>query len=181
VGTTGSGKTTFARDLAQALGVPHVELDALFWGPRWTPVAREVFRARADAATAGDAWIADGNYGGSGVRDIVWGRADTVVWLDYSLPVLLWRLLRRTVGRIRSGQEFWPDTGNRETVRVAFLSRDSILVWLFRTYWRRKRLMPVALARPEFAHLVVHRFRTPRDAARWLETERLRRFSRIES
>jgi adenylate kinase family enzyme len=89
VGTSGSGKTTLARRLAQRLGVPHVELDALHWEADWTPVQREVFRERVSRVLDGDAWTTDGNY--SAVRDIVWGRADTVVWLDYALGVVMER------------------------------------------------------------------------------------------
>ena len=79
-GTSCSGKTSLARDLAGRLGLPHVELDALFWGPDWTPVPRETFRARLAAALGADGWVADGGY--AAVRDITWARADTVVWLD---------------------------------------------------------------------------------------------------
>ena len=62
VGIGCAGKTTLARALAARLGVPHVELDALFWGPRWTPVRDEVFRSRVRDALAPDAWVADGGY-----------------------------------------------------------------------------------------------------------------------
>ncbi len=86
VGTSGSGKTTMAARLAEGLGLPHVELDAIHWGPGWTPLAVEEFRERTAEALAGEAWSTDGNY--SGVRDIVWSRADTLVWLDYALPVV---------------------------------------------------------------------------------------------
>ena len=99
VGSTGSGKTTFARALASILGVPRVELDELNWGPNWTPFDNATFRERVAAATSGDAWVVDGNYGGRGARDIIWPRADTVVWLDLPLHVTLARLWRRSVGR----------------------------------------------------------------------------------
>jgi adenylate kinase family enzyme len=39
VGVTRSGKTTLAITLSQRLGVPHIELDALYWQPNWTPPA----------------------------------------------------------------------------------------------------------------------------------------------
>jgi len=167
VGTTGSGKTTYARSLAARLGVSHLELDALLWGPRWTPAAPEVFRAHVDAATAAPAWVSDGNYT-SLVRDLVWARADTLVWLDFSLPLVVWRLLRRIVQRIRTGEELWPGTGNRETVRNAFFQRDPLLLYAIRTHRRRRRLFVEALGRPASAHLAVHRFGSPREAERWL-------------
>jgi adenylate kinase family enzyme len=97
VGSTGSGKTTFARALASILGVPRVELDELNWGPNWMPFDDATFRKRVAAATSGDAWVVDGNYGGRGARDIVWPRADTVVWLDLPLHITLARLWRRSV------------------------------------------------------------------------------------
>lgn len=146
VGTTGSGKTTLAQQLAERLGIPHVELDALYWGPNWTEPTREEFRARVAQAVAGDRWVADGNY--SKVRDLVWSRADTAVWLDYSLPVILWQLARRTLRRVATQEELW--SGNRERMRGAFFSRNSLFVWALQTYWRRRRDYPRLLAQPEY-------------------------------
>jgi adenylate kinase family enzyme len=177
VGSTGSGKTTFARALASILGVPRVELDELNWGPNWTPVDDATFRQRVAAATSGDAWIVDGNYGGRGARDIIWPRADTVVWLDPPLRVTLGRLWRRSVGRIRSREELW--SGNRETLRNTFLSRDSLFVWALKSYRRRKRIYRDLIARPENAHLEVHHFTRASDAERWLEAQRKLTASRI--
>jgi len=61
VGSTGSGKTTFGRELARRLGIPFVELDALAWGPNWTLVQEELFKERVGRAVEGDAWVIDGN------------------------------------------------------------------------------------------------------------------------
>jgi len=180
VGSTGSGKTTFARELARVRGVPFVELDALNWGPNWTMVDEAIFRARIDDATSGDDWVVDGNYGGRGARAIVWGRADTVVWLDFPLWLILVRLTRRNLSRIRSGEEIWPGTGNRETLRNSYFSRDSLYVWALKTYLRRKRQTPELLARPEFAHLELHRFTRAADAERWLEAQRRLAAPRIQ-
>ncbi len=165
VGTTGSGKTVLARRLARHLGLPHVELDALHWGPDWSQVAPETFRARVAEAIAGESWVIDGNY--SRVRDLVWSRADTVVWLDYSLPVILGRLFRRTLRRIFGREELW--SGNRERFREQFFSRKSLFLWALRTYRRRRREYPALFGRPEYAHLTVVRLTSPRQARRWLE------------
>lgn len=163
VGTSCSGKTTLARSLAVCLRLPCVELDALFWGPDWTPVTDPVFRARVADAVAGERWVVDGGY--SPVRDITWSRADTVVWLDYPMPLVLARWASRTVVRVRSREEFWPGTGNRESVGNA-LRRDGLLWWILRTHRRRRRTMAAALsARPDITAV---RLRSPADAERFL-------------
>lgn len=164
IGTTGSGKTTMGNAIAQRLALPHVELDALNWGPSWTEVPRDIFRDRVAQAVSGGAWVVDGNY--SKARNLVWSRATTIVWLDFSLPVILWRLLRRTIARTLTQEELW--SGNRERIRTAFLSRDSLFIWALQTYRRRRRSYPILLSQPEHAHLTVVRLRSPRAAAAWL-------------
>ena len=162
----GAGKTTFARELAQRIGALHVELDALFWGAGWRPVDLELYRRRVGDAAACERWVIDGNY--RSVRDLVWPRADTLVWLDYPLWLAFPRLLSRTLTRWRSGDELWPGTGNRESFRLLFLSRDSILIWALRTYPGRRKRFATDLAKPEHAHLRVARLRTPGEAGAWL-------------
>jgi adenylate kinase family enzyme len=163
IGTTGSGKTTIARHLAQRLSVPHVELDALFWDPEWRAAPVGVFRERVDRALVGTAWVADGNY--SKVRDLVWGRADTLVWLDYSFAVIMSQLLSRTARRIVDGRELW--NGNRETLRNA-VSSDSILIWALKTYRKNRRSYADPFQRPEYGHLSLIHLTSRRAASSWL-------------
>lgn len=166
VGVTGSGKSTLAAALARRLGAPFIELDALQWGPGWTPSPPDEFRQRVAEATAGEAWVADGNYGEA--RSILWGRADTLVWLDYPLITALARLATRTVRRVWSRQELW--NGNYETFYGAFVAPDNLFLYAFASHRRHRREYPPLLAQPEFAHLRVIRLRRPREAERWLAT-----------
>jgi adenylate kinase family enzyme len=168
VGTTGSGKTTVAEEIARRLGLARVELDALNWGPNWTSAAEEVLRQRAAERISGDAWVVDGNY--HVVRDIVWGRAATLVWLDLPFLVVLGRLFWRTLHRVMTREELWGS--NRETWRAQFLSRDSLFLWLVKTHWRRRRQYSELLTRPEYAQLHVVRLRSPRAVRAWLDSLR---------
>ena len=163
IGTSSSGKTTLAIGLAERLGVPYIELDALHWEPNWTEAPNAVMRERVRSAIDGEAWVVDGTY--SAVRDLVWGRADTVVWLDLPLPTILARYARRTVRRLATRQELW--SGNRE--RLGFLlGRDSLLQWILGTYRRRRREYPALLAaRPQITAI---RLRSAREARNWLAT-----------
>ncbi|MGI8589260.1 MAG: AAA family ATPase [Chloroflexia bacterium] len=164
VGSSGSGKTTLARLLSRQLDLPHVELDALHWEPGWVEASLPAFRERVAASLSNDAWVVDGNY--SRVRDISWPRADTIVWLDYSLPVILARLARRTFRRVFTQEELW--NGNRESLRGAFIGRDSLFMWALTTYRRRRREYPQLLASPAYTHLHLVRLRSPRETARLL-------------
>jgi adenylate kinase family enzyme len=165
IGVSGSGKTTFAVALAARLGRPYVDMDKLHWQPNWVMVELEEFRARVAAAAAGEAWVTDGNYGKA--RDCLWPRAEAIVWLDYHWTVIAPRLLVRELRLILTGQEI--HNGNRVTLRSQLLSRDSLFLFAFHQYRRHRAQMEAALARPEHAHLRLFRFRSPREARRWLD------------
>ena len=160
VGGSGSGKSTLARRLADRNDVAYVELDALHWGPNWTPCPDDEFRARVEDAISGDAWVVDGNYGGK-IGDLVLERADLVIWLDLPLRVTLPRLWTRTRRRRRDGTVLWG--GNREDWREALFSRESLFVWALRTHSGRRRRYEQRLSRYEMVRL-----RTPEEVEAWL-------------
>jgi hypothetical protein len=118
------------------------------------------------AATRAPGWVVAGNY--HQVRDLIWPRAEALLWLDYSLPVVFWRLTYRTFKRAVTREELW--NGNRESLWTHFKlwSQDSLFHWLLKTYWRRKREYPQLFAEPGNSHLTVIRFTSPREAADWL-------------
>ena len=166
VGSTGSGKSTLGQQLAATCGVPHVELDALYWQADWQGAPLELFAARVSDALAGDGWVVDGNY--SSVRGLVHARAELVIWLDYPLAVNYWRLFKRSLRRWWTAENLW-GSGNRESFRKQFASRDSLFVYLTKTRAHRQReygqLFRDSTARP-FAMV---RLRSPRATSRWLD------------
>jgi len=164
VGVAGAGKTTLAWHLAQCLDLPHIEMDALFWDANWTQAPPHIFRERVTQALDGECWVTDGNY--SKVRDLTWGRADTIVWLDYSLQTILTRLIWRTIRRSFTHEELW--NGNRESLVRSLLTHDSILAWALKTYPEKRKRYLAALDDPTWAHLDIIRLRTPRATQMWL-------------
>jgi adenylate kinase family enzyme len=166
-GTTGSGKTTLARGLSQTLALPFVELDAINWQAGWRDLVThdpEEFQRRVDQATAGPAWVVDGNYGL--VRQMVWGRATHLVWLDYARGVIMRRVITRSILRALDGKELW--AGNREDWR-RWLDPEHPIRWAWDTWARRRRQYEQMLAEPAHAHLKVLRLRRPSEAGRVLE------------
>ena len=141
---SGNGKTTVGRNLAERLGVPFHELDALHHGPNWTEATPEQLRAKIEPIVESEAWVIDGAYRGK-LGDLVLEGADLVVWLDLPLRVWLPRLLRRTARRIVTREELW--NGNREELRYALDPRSSVVVYAVRGYRKRRRRYASELAR----------------------------------
>ena len=167
IGTTSSGKSTLAKNLAGKLGYDFIELDALHWEPNWQEAPLDVFRERVRAATQAERWIVAGNY--SVTRDLVWTKAEAVIWLDYPFLLVLRQLTRRTFNRWWHQEELW--NGNREKLWWHFKlwSDESLFKWLFKTFWRRKREYPMLLALPAHRHLTLIHFKHPREVETWLE------------
>jgi adenylate kinase family enzyme len=151
VGNSGSGKTTAARQLAALLDVPHVELDAIFHQPGWQELPTEEFRDRIARRTQEPAWVIDGNY--NAVRDLVWSRADTVVWLDLPRRRVMWRVVRRTLARLVLRRELW--NGNREPLSNAWSlnPQRSIIAWAWTQHESYRQRYGDAMSEDANAHM----------------------------
>jgi adenylate kinase family enzyme len=157
---SGNGKTTTGRALAERLGVPFVELDALHHGPNWTEASSEELRAKVAPIVAAEAWVIDGAYRGK-LGDLVLENAEVVVWLDLPIRVWLPRLVQRTTQRIARGEELW--NGNREELRFVLDPRYSVIYYALRHHRARRRTYPAELAR-----FPVARLRTTREVDEFL-------------
>jgi len=156
------GKTTVGRRLAERLGVPFVELDALHHGPNWTEASAEELRAKVEPILATDAWVIDGGYQGK-IGTIVQDAADTIVWLDLPRRVWLPRLIRRTTLRVVRREELW--NGNRESLRTALWGRNGLILFSLRQVRRRRGEYPA-----RFATRNLVRLRSQKEVERWLAT-----------
>jgi adenylate kinase family enzyme len=167
IGVTSSGKSTLAEALAKRFGMDFIELDALHWEPNWQEAPLEVFRDRVEKATRAEKWTVAGNY--HVVRDLIWPKAEAVIWLDYPFLTVLGQLTRRTFKRWWDQELLWGT--NREPLIKHFKlwSQDSLYHWLFKTYWRRRREVPVLLSQPEHRHLKLIQFKNPNETRAWLE------------
>ena len=161
-GVTGSGKTTLARRLGEALGYEWISADDAFgWLPGWTPRDPAEQRELVAQAVAKEQWVLDTAYGQW--IDLVLPRAELIVALDYARIRSLSQLVRRTLRRVIDKKPIC--NGNTETWSQLF-SSDSIIVWHFRSFSRKRaRIRGWAAESP--GPLVV-RLRTPRQTARFL-------------
>lgn len=166
IGTSGSGKTTFARKLAESLSLPFLEMDAVFWGPDWTfPEDKELY-SKLTSALDGENWVLDGNY--TRTIPIKWDNIDIVIWLDFSFLRTLFQAVTRAFTRILTREEFWPGTGNRETLGKLF-SRDSIVLWTLKTYRRNRKKFAGYMEADEFKEIHFIRLESPRQAKIFLQ------------
>ena len=163
IGSSAAGKSTFARAIARKMEGDYIELDSHFHGPKWKPTPDDIFiqsvRARLEA---NERWVVDGNYNN---RARQFEDADLIIWLDYPFRIVLTRVLRRTLKRLITKEELW--NGNRESWRMAF-SHESIILWVFQTYWKRRRELPFELSAYPPSKCI--RFSHPREAERWLNS-----------
>ncbi len=178
IGNSGSGKTTFARGLAESLGHTHLELDSVYHQANWQALPLDRFRGAVETFVCREpSWVVDGNY--SAVRDILWSAADTVVWLDIPRVHDLASVVRRTAVRLVRREELW--NGNRERWDNWLYLHDmhrSIIAWTWANHPVYRRQYLEAMADLRWSHLKVLRARSRREARSWLEAWR-REYARV--
>ena len=160
IGNSGAGKSTLAAALSAQTGLPLIASDPFYWELGWQAVAPEAVRQRVIEATAGDTWVIDGSFVSE--RDVIWARADTVIWLDYPLALVMWRVCRRNLGWFLTRAATW--SGNRMNWKRAW----SGIHHAHHGFAQKRATYPALLA--EFSHLNILHFRSPREAERWLST-----------
>ena len=164
IGTSCSGKTTLARKIPAKLDMRHIELDQLFWLPEWKQRPTDEFRALVQEAVAAERWVTCGNF--SSVRDILWPRATHAIWLNYPFHTVIYRGLYRTISRAFTKEELF--SGNRESIRQSFFSRDSILWWVLKTYRQNRHRYGHLRDEETYPNLNWIELRHPKEAERFL-------------
>ncbi|MEO8462030.1 MAG: adenylate kinase [Chloroflexota bacterium] len=169
IGSSGSGKSTMARALSRVLGLPRLELDSVFHQTGWHPKDDAAFRAEVAAFIERDAWVVDGNYTRHGVAQVVWPRADTVVWLDPPRSTVMRRIIRRTIRRVVTREELW--NGNRESWSNLYSPKpeNNIILWAWTRHGPTRQRYEVFMDDGTWADLAVIRLRTARDARTFLD------------
>jgi adenylate kinase family enzyme len=135
MGSSGSGKSTFARRLANLTRLPFVSLDALYWWPGWQPSEPEAFGECVAEAANSARWVTDGNYMSHGAGELRRSRADTVIWFDlprYACMTGVMTRIARSCGKVR------PEiaAGCPEQIDIEFIR----YVWAYRRQQRPRLL-----------------------------------------
>ncbi len=168
VGNAGAGKSVLAGRMAEALDVPHVELDAIHHLPGWKPIDPDEFIARISAIASTDGWVIDGNYRTVVVDGPVWQHADTVVWLDLPRRTVMRQVVTRTLRRVIRREKLW--NGNREPLSNlwAWDPYKSIIRWAWTQHEKYRERFGSAMASSAYANIDFVRLRSRGEADRWL-------------
>ncbi len=170
VGNSGSGKSTLAARIAERLGAPYVEIDALHHLPGWQERDRDELAAELAGVTDGDRWVIDGNYRTVVVEGPVWERADTVVWLRLPRRTVMGQIVPRTLRRVLTRQRLW--NGNRESFTNLYRwnPEQNIILWAWISHAKYEARYGAAVAYPRFAHLRFVVLRSHAEAEAWLSS-----------
>lgn len=162
VGTSGSGKSTFSKELAAVLKSPYLEMDAMFWQPNWQGASDEAFFSILRTQLSQETWVLDGNYNRS--LAIKWAKVETVIWLDYSFIRTLYQAVRRAFMRSWLRTELWGKSGNTESFSKSFFSSESVVLWTIKTYASNRARYRKMCFDPAYSHIQFIRLTNPKMA-----------------
>ena len=170
VGSSGSGKTTAARAVAERLGYAHLELDSVYHQADWAALPADQFRSTAQDFVSQDRWVVDGNYHSQGVLDIVWKRADTVLWIDAPKHIVMSRVTRRTIRRALRREELW--NGNREPMSnfTKWAPEENVIRWAWTRFDSSRERCENRMNETMWSHLDFIRLRSRRDVAAFVNS-----------
>ena len=167
VGTSGSGKSTFAKSIAKKFNAPYVQMDEIFWKPNWKESCDEEFFSKVEEVVSTDRWILDGNY--KRTIPIKWKRVQMVVYLDLPFHVVLYRIIKRSLLRGIRKKELWH--GNRESVFQHLFTSDSMILYTIRTFQKNRKKYTELFAREEYSHIKFVRLRNKREVESFITTD----------
>ncbi len=159
VGTSGSGKSTVGKRIAEKLNIPYIQLDQLHWKPNWQESTDEELFTKLENALSADDWVLDGNY--SKTQPIKWNRVQMVVYLDLPFHIVLYRIIKRSLRRGIRKEELWH--GNKETVLQHLFTRDSMIFWAIKTFPKNRKEYPKLFEKPEYSHIKFLRLRSDKE------------------
>ena len=167
IGTTGSGKSTLAKQLSKQLNLVYIELDDLLWLDDWQESSNEALFLKLKIATenADTEWVLDGLY--TRTIPMIMQQADMVIWLDYPFGVNLYRLTRRTLKGLVNQKPLWKHSNNRENLKL-ILSKQSIFVWLIKSYPKNRKKYLNLMKNPAYQHIRFIRLTSPKQTAAFL-------------
>ena len=170
VGSSGSGKTTVAREIASRLGVPYLELDAVRHAEDWDSTPDPEFQRIICEFASQDHWVVDGNYTSHGTREVVWPRADTIVWTDLPRNVVVRRVIGRTVKRVLTREELWGGVREPFTNLYSLDPYQNIVVWAWTRFDHVRGKYETAMTDGSWDHAEVFRLRSSADVRLFLES-----------
>lgn len=152
IGCSGSGKSTLAKQIATLCQIPYINTDKLYWQSDWSIVSNEEVLAAIDFEA--ESYVLDGNFVSS--RDRVWSKVDTIVWLDYSLPLVMYQLIFRNMGWWLSGSAPWTGT------RMSFRRACAGVLHGFKSHGNKRAHYPAYLS--QFPQKEIYRITSPKEA-----------------
>lgn len=121
--------------------------------PNWEPLPDAEFQAAVRPLVKQDSWVIDGNYHSTGVQDIIWTRADTIVWLDLPRWTTMRRVTGRSMRRSITREELW--NGNREhwTNLIHPRPEINIVMWTWTRYEHNRQRYESNSTDPLWGHI----------------------------